>query len=61
MKVGSLVRRRYQWHSRLGVVLETASRKSDGRMATFRIHWFVDPRYNGWYGAHKLDLAYESR
>ena len=61
MKVGDLVRRRYQWHNRLGVVVEAVNPRSDRKMQMLRIHWFVDACYNGWYGEHKLDVVYEGR
>ncbi len=64
MKVGDLVRHS-RWpfpKSPMGVVVESAKKRLSGNMMMFRVHWFVfDHEFNGWYGAHKLEVIHEGR
>ena len=60
MKVGDLVRRKYV-QKEIGVVMEAANPKPNGKMQMLRVHWFDLGRADRWFGAHKLEVVHESR
>ena len=61
MKVGDLVRRKYV-QKEIGVVVEAANPKPNGKMQMLRVHWFdLEQQPDRWFGAHKLEVIHESR
>jgi hypothetical protein len=56
MKVGDLVRRKYV-QKEIGVVVEAANPKPNGKMQMLRVHWFDLGRADRWFGAHKLEVV----
>ncbi len=64
MKVGDLVRlgqptvysaKTVRLYHLVGVILETANPKANGKMSMLRVHWFLRKDFDGWFGAHKLE------
>ena len=66
MKIGDLVRLAQPWsystktvhlYHLVGVILETANPKANGKMAMLRVHWFLRKEFDGWFGEHKLEAV----